>query len=137
MKATTMRRVYLREAAIMLLLARLAVRFLRPAMLFAWAGLPTKRVRRFADDEARWVAWAVDHAGPLGRMNGLCLPRALAAHAMLRRRGIASRLCLGVARTGNAFAAHAWIEIGEERLIGGDEAAGFTRLAAFGGGKVS
>ena len=31
-------------------------------------------------------------------MNALCLPRALAAHAMLRRRGIASRLCLGVAR---------------------------------------
>jgi len=135
MKAKTMRRVYLREAAIMLLLARLAVRFVPSAMLFAWAGLPAKRVRRFTHDEAQWVAWAVDHAGTLGRMNGLCLPRALAAHAMLRRRGIASRLCLGVARTGNAFAAHAWIEIGEERIIGGDEAAGFTRLAAFGGAR--
>jgi hypothetical protein len=132
MKIKTMRRVYLREAAIMLLLARLAVRFMPPARLFAWAGRPARRVRRFADDEAQWVAWAVDHHGPLAGMNGLCLPRALAAHAMLRRRGIASRLCLGVARNGSAFAAHAWIEVGEESIIGGDEAAGFTRLAAFG-----
>jgi hypothetical protein len=137
MKAKTMRRVYLREAAIMLLLARLAVRFLRPAMLFAWAERPTRRVRRFAIGEAQWVAWALDHVGSRARMDGLCLPRALAAHAMLRRRGIASRLCLGVARSGNTFAAHAWIEIGEERIIGGEEAAGFTRLAAFGGVKVS
>jgi hypothetical protein len=134
MKPKTMRRVYLREAAITLLLARLAVRFLPPARLFAWAGRPARRVRRFAD-EAQWVAWAVDHLGALAGMNGLCLPRALAAHAMLRRRGIASRLCLGVARSGSAFAAHAWIEVGDERIIGGDEAAGFTRLAAFGGVK--
>ena len=132
MKAKTKRRVYLREAAIMLLLARFAVRFLPPARLFAWAGRPHRRVCRFAHDEAQWVAWAVDHVGTF-RMNGPCLPRALAAHAMLRRRGIASRLCLGVARSGGAFAAHAWIEVGEERIIGGHEAAGFTRLAAFGG----
>lgn len=130
-----MRRAYLREAAIMLLLARLAVRFLPPARLFAWAGRPNRRVRRFAHDEAQWVAWAVDRLGTLGGVNGLCLPRAVAAHAMLRRRGIASRLCLGVARSGAAFAAHAWIEVGEERIIGGDETAGFTRLAAFGGAK--
>ncbi len=133
MKAKTRRRVYLREAAIMLLLARLAVRFLPPARLFAWAARPARRVRRFAVDEAQWVAWAVDHLGTFAGMNGPCLPRALAAHAMLRRRGIASRLCLGVARSGSAFAAHAWIEVGEERIIGGEEAAGFTRLAAFGG----
>ena len=135
MKPKTKRRVYLREAAIMLVLARLAVRFLPPARLFAWAGRPVRHVRRFADDEARWVAWAVDHLGALTGMDGLCLPRALAAHAMLRRRGIASRLCLGVARSGSAFAAHAWIEVGDERIVGGDEAARFTRLAAFGGVK--
>jgi hypothetical protein len=135
MKAKTMRRVYLREATIMFLLARLAVRFLPPKMLFAWAGRPARRVRRFAQIEAQWVAWAVDRVGKLGRMDGLCLPRALAAHAMLRRRGIASRLCLGMVRTGDAFAAHAWIEVGDGRIVGGDEAAGFTRLAAFGGAR--
>ena len=80
------------------------------------ASQPTKR---------HWIAWAVEHAGAQPRMNALCLPRALAAHAMLRRRGIASRLCLGVARNGGEFAAHAWIEVGEKKIVGGDEAGGF------------
>ena len=130
-----MRRTYLREAAVTLILARLAVRFLPSARLLAWADRPTRRICRFAVDEAHWIAWAVEHVGMLPGMNTLCLPRALAAHAMLRRRGIASRLCLGVARNGNQLAAHAGIEVGEEKIVGGDEARGFTRLAAFGGVK--
>lgn len=133
MKPKTMRRVYLREAAFMLVLARLAVRFLPSARLFAWADRPTGHIRRFAADEARWIAWAIDHVGALPGMNALCLPRALAAHAMLRRRGIASRLCLGVARNGGELAAHAWIEVGENKIVGGDQAGGFTQLAVFGG----
>ena len=51
MKLRTMRRVYLREAAVMLVLARLAVRFVPPARLFAWANRPPRRIRRFAADE--------------------------------------------------------------------------------------
>jgi hypothetical protein len=128
-----MRRVYLREAAVTLVLARLAVRFLPASRLFAWADRPTRRVRRFAADEAQWIAWAVDHVGALRSMNALCLPRALAAHAMLRRRGIVSRLCLGVARNGGDLAAHAWIEVGDKRIVGGEAAGGFTQLATFGG----
>jgi Transglutaminase-like superfamily len=131
MKARTLRRVYLREAAVMLVAARLAVRLLAPARIFAWADRPPRRIRRFAGDEAQWVCWAVEECG--ARMNMLCLQRALAAHAMLRRRGIASRLCLGVARQGEAFAAHAWIEIGQDKVVGAGEAEGYTRLAAYGG----
>jgi transglutaminase-like putative cysteine protease len=52
---------------------------------------------------------------------------------MLRRRGIASRLCLGVAREGGALAAHAWVEIGTDKIVGGPEADAFSRLAEFGG----
>ena len=37
MKEKTMRRHYLREATVMLFVARLAVRFIPPARLFAWA----------------------------------------------------------------------------------------------------
>ena len=44
----------------MLILARLAVRFVSPARLFAWADRPPRRIRRFAADEAGWVAWAVE-----------------------------------------------------------------------------
>jgi len=132
MKAKTMRCVYLREAAVMLVMAKLAVRVLPPARLFAWANRPPRYLNRFANDEASWVSWAVDYVGARPWMNALCLPRALAAHAMLRRRGIASRLCLGVAREDGTVAAHAWVEIGKEKIVGGAEAERFTRLAEFG-----
>jgi len=128
-----MRRVYLREAAVMIILARLAVRFVPPARVFAWANRPPRRIHRFAVDEASWVSWAVEKLGAKSRRNVHCLPRALAAHAMLRRRGIASRLCLGVARNGGELAAHAWVEIGKDKIVGGAEADGFMRLAEFGG----
>jgi len=127
-----MRRVYLREAAVMLILARLAVRFVPPVRLFAWADRPPRRIHRFAVDEASWIAWAVEDLGARPWMNALCLPRALAAHAMLRRRGVASRLCLGVAREGGDLAAHAWVEIGKDKIVGGAESDGFTRLGEFG-----
>ena len=131
MKAKTMRRVYLREAAFMLVLARLAVRIVSPARLFAWADRPPRRRRRFAAEEARWVGWAIERLAAGDAMNVEGLPRALAAHAMLRRRGLASRLCLGVARDGGEVSAQAWIELGGDTVVGGAE--GFTRLAAFGG----
>ena len=117
----------------MLVLARLAVRFVSPARIFAWADRPPRHIRRFAVDEIAWISWAVDNVGAKSWMNALCLPRALAAHAMLRRRGIASRLCLGVARDRGVLGAHAWVEIGNNKIVGGAEADGFTRLAAFGG----
>jgi Transglutaminase-like superfamily len=133
MKIHTMRRTYLREAIAMLLLARLAVRFIRPAHIFAWASRPPRRIRRFAADEASWVIWAIEEIDARPWMNARCLARAMAAHAMLRRRGIASRLCLGAARDGGNILAHAWVEIGDDKFVKGTEADGYTRLAAFGG----
>lgn len=131
MKPDTMQRGYRREARLMLLLARLAVHFIPPTRIFAWVDRPPRRLRRFASDEAHWVSWAVEHEGT--RMNALCLPRALAAQAMLRRRGIASRLCLGVARHSGELAAHAWVEVGQDKMVGGSEASAFTPLSAYGG----
>ena len=133
MKLKTIRRAYLREATVMVTLARLAVRFIPPARIFSWADRPPRRINRFANDEVSWVSWAVESVGEKPWMNTLCLPRALAAHAMLRRRGIASRLCLGVAREGPELTAHAWLEIGKTRIVGDTEGSRFTRLGEFGG----
>jgi len=118
----------------MLILARLVVRFVAPALIFAWADRAPRRIRRFAVDEVPWVSWAVETLAPKPWINALCLPRAVAAHAMLRRRGIASRLCLGVAREAGELAAHAWVEIGKEKIVGAAEADAFTRLAEYGRG---
>ena len=100
MKLKTIQRRYLWEAALMLILARLAVRFVPAAHIFSWADRQPRRIERFANGEVNWVTWAVERISNNSWVNALCLPRALAIHAMLRRRGIASRLCLGVARNG-------------------------------------
>jgi hypothetical protein len=132
MKIQIRRRIYLREAAVTLILARLAVRFIPQARLFAWAGRPPRRIRRFAADEAGWITWAVKKLAAHPRINAQCLPQALAEHAMLRRRGIASRLCIGAARLEGVLTAHAWVETGRGTHAGANEAAAFTRLAEFG-----
>jgi hypothetical protein len=136
MKRKTMQRIYLREAALMLALARLAVRFVPAARLVAWASRAPRRVKRFAPEAVSWVSWAVETVGSKSWMQAACLPRALAAQAMLRRRGIASRLCLGVARERGALSAHAWIELGQEIITGSAEAPRFTRLVEFGGAQT-
>jgi len=129
----TIRRLYQREAFFTIVLARLAVRFIPSARVFSWANRPPRRINRFAGDQISWVLWAVESVGAKPRLNALCLPRALATHAMLRRRGIASRLCLGVAREGQALIAHAWVEIGENKAVSASQIGRFTRLAEFGG----
>lgn len=132
MTPRTMRRAYAREAAFMLIVSRLAVRFLPPARLFKWADRQPKRVCRFATHEVDWIVWAFEHIGVHPGMNAPCLPRAVAAHAMLRRRGIPSKLCLGVARSGDAVAAHAWIEVSGRKIVGGEQSGQFKIIAAFG-----
>jgi transglutaminase superfamily protein len=132
MKLKTIKRRYLFEAALMLILARLAVRFVPASRIFTWADRLPRRVKRFAIGEARWVEWSVERIGNNPRLRTLCLPRALAVHAMLRRRGIASRLCLGVARNGQELIAHAWVEFGETTAILDPAVPRFTRLAQFG-----
>ncbi len=132
MKLRTIRRAYQREAFVAIVLARLVVRFVPTARVFSWANRPPRRINRFAGNEASWVLWAVESIGAKPWMNALCLPRALATHAMLRRRGIASQLCLGVARQEQALIAHAWVEVGENNFVSDPETSRFTRLAKFG-----
>jgi len=130
----TLRRRLRIEALAALLAARFAVRFVSTRQLLTWAARQPRLLQRFADpDLAVQVAAAVEHVG--AKTGALCLPRALAAQAMLRRRGIASRLCLGVARDGRSLAAHAWVEVGQEIIIGEfDPASGpaYGQVAQFG-----
>lgn len=132
MKLPVRRRLYLREAFVMFVLARLAVRFVPPARIFAWADRLPKRLARFSGDEVGWVGWAIDSIAAKWPMDAQCLPRALAAHAMLRRRGVASRLCLAVARDDRELTGHAWVEVGDDKVIGDTGGDRFTRIAAFG-----
>lgn len=133
MKSSTLRWHYLSEAAMTLLLARIAVRILPASQIFGWANRPQRRCRRFAAAEASWTAWSIETLSAKPWVGASCLPCALAAHAMLRRRGIASRLCLGVARDDRTLVAHAWVESGQSVIVGAAEAARVNLIAEFGG----
>lgn len=132
MKLRTLRRKLWVEAFIALVIARLAVRLVPAPRLLAFAARPPRHPRRFADpDLPAWVAATVDRVGSKRWMNAKCLPRALAAQAMLRRRGIASKLCVGLARDGGILLAHAWVEIGRAVIIGEADRQ-FAPIAQFG-----
>ena len=76
------------------------------------------------------IVWAVGAADRLVPRT-TCLVRALAAQALLARRGHASQLRLGVAGgSGRAFEAHAWLERDGRILIGGPVEARYVPLPA-------
>ena len=54
----------------------------------------------------------------------VCLPQAMAAQWMLRRRGIPSHVVFGARRSGDAATEfHAWLQVGAEMVLGGKEQA--------------
>jgi hypothetical protein len=68
--------------------------------------------------EADRIGWAIGSAARFVP-NATCLPRALAAEAILRRRGHPADLRLGVTRDGGGVHAHAWVE-SYGRVVVGD-----------------
>lgn len=70
---------------------------------------------------ARRLALQVNRVADFGPVRSLCLVRAVAINRMLESHGMhGSRLRIGVRKTGDRFAAHAWIEYGGE-IIGDEE----------------
>jgi hypothetical protein len=112
----------------MLLAARIALRLVPPARLMAWAGRPPPRPTRFRRDEIGWVAWAVDEVARRDPPRAPALACALAGQIMLRRRGIAASLCLGVAREDGQLVPQAWIEVAGEVVLGSSGAARAVRM---------
>lgn len=75
---------------------------------------------------ARRLRWTADRLP----WTSTCLVRAVALGLLLKRRGIQGwSIRFGVSKTGGVLAAHAWMVMGQDILIGGEEAADFTPLA--------
>lgn len=118
------RRAMLVEAMITLVLARLAVLLVPFPRIGKRLGTfvpPDKAeavvaARPHAPGDAqtaRLVAWAIRWGVKRLPIECVCLPQAMAAHAMLRRRGISSRVHFGAAlNTTKPIDAHAWLDAG-------------------------
>jgi hypothetical protein len=94
----------------------------------AGAGLSDESPAAERDFEvARHVQWAVSAAARHSVLEFVCFPQTLAAYTMLRRRGVASTMLYGVARSPEGdLIAHTWLMVGDGTVVGAEGAGGFT-----------
>lgn len=124
----------LAEAAAAVAAASLAIRVVPFRRLAGWMGTPTRSDpgdAGGAEGVAR-VRWAVNAFANRAPWRAVCFQRGLAAHFMLRRRGLPSTLHYGVRHTDEAkLKAHVWVTAGPHPVVGVEDAAEFQRLASF------
>ena len=132
LQMTKRQRLLLLEATLMLGLARLMLSTVPFGRIVPWlermpdASEPdtaaVQEVRQAVTIAARNVPW-----------NAVCLPQAMAAKAMLARRGQGSALHLGAGPAdADGFMAHAWLVAGGEIVVGEVGATAVAPLARFG-----
>lgn len=113
-----------------------AVAFRRTVAWLGRAGVPGTAVVTVAPDQilrARHVCHRVARFAPRVPWRTSCLVQAVAGCLLLRRRGIAATIRLGVKKDGGVLSAHAWLMVGGQVVLGGQAAEGFKALADIGG----
>lgn len=80
---------------------------------------------------ARRIGWAVSTAARRGPIRAVCFPQALAARAMLRRRGLPATLYYGIVNEAAGLKAHVWVRSDETNVVGTETAAAHRLVATF------
>ncbi len=137
------RRSLLAEAVTYLLAARLALIFIPFPRLARHIGtfVPPSDPRAaqaaaaVAQDQARLaedIGWAVTRAARYVPFKAVCLPQAMAARVMLKRRGVKSVMHFGAAKgTEKPLDAHAWLDAAGVEVTGYPVAKNFAEIACF------
>lgn len=137
------KRALLAEAVAYLLAARLALIFLPFPRLARRLGAfvpPTdprasEAKANAAPDQARLaeaVGWAVTRAAHYVPFKAVCLPQAMAAQVMLRRRGVGSVMHFGAAKGAEkAYDTHAWLDAAGIEVTGYPVKENFAEIARF------
>jgi hypothetical protein len=140
-RATWSERSAFMEALVSLAVCRFAIVMLPFRHVAAWVGL--------APDDGpephgpAWTAtlhrtgWAVRSAAARSPWSSTCLVQSLTGFVMLRRRGVAATVYLGVAKddSGN-FVAHSWLRCGDAVITGGSSQGTFSVIAVYRGREV-
>jgi len=81
---------------------------------------------------AREIGWAVRTAAPWMPFRSVCLQQAMAAHAMLKRRGIGSVMHFGAGKSvEKPLDAHAWLDAAGVKVTGYPVAAYLSEIGCF------
>ncbi|MBI2160001.1 MAG: lasso peptide biosynthesis B2 protein [Candidatus Rokubacteria bacterium] len=126
-------RVVLGQAWALFLFVELALRLLRFKHVLALC----QRPRKWHNDPAlaspaslSRLAWLVEVAGHCAPGNVTCLKKALVLSWLLRKRGVATTLRIGVSREGGSPKAHAWLDHEGQATIGLPASGGYEPLVA-------
>jgi hypothetical protein len=135
------RRALVAEAVACLLLARLALLFVPFPRLARRLGdfVPPSDPRAAAARAptaqaaaAEQIGWAVTRSARYVPFKAVCLPQAMAARVMLKRRGVASVMHFGAARGDDKpLDAHAWLDAAGVEVTGYPVAHKFAEIACF------
>ena len=137
------RRALLAEAAAYLFAARLALIFIPFPRLARHLGAfvppadarATQAATTIVADQALLaedVGWAVTRAARYVPFRAVCLPQAMAARVMLKRRGVKSVMHFGAAKgTDKLLEAHAWLDAAGVEVTGYPVAENFAEIACF------
>jgi hypothetical protein len=135
------RRALLAEAVVCLLAARLALIFMPFPRLARRLGTfvpPTdarvSQVRTAAAPDqsrrAEEIGWAVTRAARYVPFRAVCLPQAMAARVMLKRRGVKSVMHFGAAKgQDKPLDAHAWLDAAGVEVTGYPVSKGLAEIA--------
>jgi Transglutaminase-like superfamily len=81
---------------------------------------------------AQEIGWAVTRAARYLPFKAVCLPQAMAARVMLKRRGVASVMHFGAAKgEAKPLDAHAWLDAAGVEVTGYPVAKNFAEIACF------
>jgi hypothetical protein len=123
------------EAAVGLLWARVLLGAVPFRRIASWSTREV-RGRRLSDAEHRSraiadVRWAIAAAGASLHGATACFPRALAAQAMLRRRGVATTMTYGARPSAGWLEAHVWLTAGADAVVGHEVAPEYSPIAVY------
>lgn len=109
---------FLVEAAATVVGFDLAFRLFSSKACLALFGRKAASDRKQKGVDSQRMAWLVDVADRYAPGKSSCLRQTAALAWLLRRRGVATSLRIGVARQEGKFTAHSWLESGEGELFG-------------------
>jgi hypothetical protein len=128
-------RLLLIDALLWLTLARMAIIVLPFRHIGRLASRPVrgrKPSKQSRTAPSRRIRWAVVACARRVPWRAMCFEQGLAAHLMLRRRGVPSVLYYGAAPDHfKGLSAHVWVRDGEVDVVGCEVASRFALLATF------
>jgi len=125
------------RAAALLAYANVALKFYPFSKAIALGSLTTSSLDEHDNGFVRRVVRAIKRASYAAPWRSVCIHEGIAAQRMLRRQNIPAILCYGTRQADGKLQSHVWVKVGDEIVIGGEEAPHYRLVATYPPGEES